>query len=417
MLGVGVYAQAAGTVVAAAPAFFIPFLHTQHGLSLAEAGALAAAPNIGLVLTLVLWGWFADRTGERGVLVAGLLLTSAAVAGALLVVSAGSAGTAGSAGIGNIWALGLLLGFAGAGTGSVNVASGRVVVGWFPAHRRGLAMGIRQTCQPLGIAAAALAIPALVAGGSLAPALILCIVLTLVAALACAILIIDPPRTPLPVGHKPADSNPYVRSRTLVRIHAVSALLVIPQTALSTFGLVWLIVDQGWSALAAGALVAAAQFLGALGRILVGIISDRVGSRLRPLRWVALLGVPTLLLTAASGAVHWPWAVALSYILASCIAVADNGLAFTSVAEIAGGRWAGRALGIQNTGQFAATAIVGPAVGALITVIGYSGAFALLALAPIIALPILPRPEAEPRHEKPADAPIGTTGGEASRAD
>ncbi|WP_030148447.1 MFS transporter [Mycetocola saprophilus] len=395
MLGVGVYAQAAGTVVAAAPAFFIPFLHTQRGLSLAEAGALAAAPNVGLVLTLVLWGWIADRRGERGVLVAGLLLTTLAVLGALFV-----SGTS----TGSLWILGVLLGIAGAGTGSVNVASGRVVVGWFPANRRGLAMGIRQTCQPLGIAAAALAIPALIAGGSLAPALILCAVLVLVAAIACAIVIVDPPRHPLTPGTTAAQTNPYRRSGTLARIHAVSALLVVPQTALSTFGLVWLIVDQGWSALAAGALVAVSQLLGAFGRIAVGVLSDRVGSRLQPLRWIALIGVATLLLTAAAGAVHWPWAVAITYVLASCIAVADNGLAFTAVAEISGSRWAGRALGIQNSGQFAATALVGPAVGALITLIGYSGAFAVLALAPIIALPILPGRQAETAYE-----PVETT--------
>jgi sugar phosphate permease len=34
---------------------------------------------------------------------------------------------------------------------SSNSASGRLVVGWFPPERRGLAMGIRQTAQPLGV--------------------------------------------------------------------------------------------------------------------------------------------------------------------------------------------------------------------------------------------------------------------------
>src|SRR6218665_3336562 len=39
--------------------------------------------------------------------------------------------------------------------------------------------------------------------------------------------------------------NPYRRSRFLLRIHAVSVLLVVPQFALSIFGLVWLIADLG----------------------------------------------------------------------------------------------------------------------------------------------------------------------------
>ena len=45
-----------------------------------------------------------------------------------------------------------VMGMFAASTGS---ASGRIVVGWFPPERRGLAMGIRQMAQPLGVAVAA----------------------------------------------------------------------------------------------------------------------------------------------------------------------------------------------------------------------------------------------------------------------
>ena len=79
------------------------------------------------------------------------------------------------------------------------------------------------------------------------------------------------------------------------------------------------------------------------------------------------------------------------YVLASCVSVADNGLAFTAVAELAGAHWSGRALGAQNTGQFLAAAIVAPVVGVLIGATGYSLAFALLALAPAASLPLIPR--------------------------
>ncbi|MCB8808828.1 hypothetical protein LJD48_28195, partial [Escherichia coli] len=62
-----------------------------------------------------------------------------------------------------------------------------------------------------------------------------------------------------------------------------------------------------------------------------------------------------------------PASIAL-LVIASVITVADNGLAFTSVAEAAGPYWSGRALGAQNTGQFLVAAIVPPAIGALIGV-------------------------------------------------
>jgi MFS family permease len=165
----------------------------------------------------------------------------------------------------------------------------------------------------------------------------------------------------------------------------------VPQYVLATFGLVWLIVDQGWNPLAAGVLVAVSQIIGAGGRIGAGVLSDRVGSRLRPLRWVALAGIPLLLLTAGAGALHIAPLVAIAYLLASCVSVADNGLAFTAVAEIAGAHWSGRALGTQNTGQALAAAAVAPLVGALIGVVGFSVAFALIALAPLVAVPLVPR--------------------------
>ncbi|MDR2852271.1 MAG: hypothetical protein LBV61_04320, partial [Burkholderiaceae bacterium] len=66
-------------------------------------------------------------------------------------------------------------------------------------------------------------------------------------------------------------------------------------------------------------------------------------------------------------------------------------LAFTSVAEAAGPFWAGRALGIQNTGQFLAASAVGPTVGALITAVGYPIAFGIVALAPLISLGLVPK--------------------------
>src|SRR5262249_28103145 len=157
----------------------------------------------------------------------------------------------------------------------------------------------------------------------------------------------------------------------LARVHAVSVLLVVPQFTLSTFGLAWLTVGLGWGATAAGATMAASQLVGAVGRIGVGMLSDRVGSRMRPLGWVALAGVATLPASAAAGHAHWLAASVVLLVVATTVSVADNGLAFTAVAEAAGPGWSGRALGVQNSGQFLAASAVGPVVGALIAVVGY----------------------------------------------
>lgn len=395
MLGVAVAAQAATTLVTSTPAFLIPLLHTERGLSLAEAGLLAAAPSVGLLLTLVLWGAATDRWGERRILTIGLLATAVAMVGALLARDYAS--------------LGIAFVVVGMGAASASSASGRVVIGWFPASRRGLAMGIRQMSQPLGVGIGAVTVPLLVAGGAIEPALYFGGAFVLLMGVVCFAVIVDPHREPRAVDAVGRPANPYRGDRTLARIHGVSALLVVPQYVLSTFGLVWLIADQRLDPVAAGVLVAAAQFVGAFGRIAVGALSDRVGSRLRPLRWVALAGVPLLLLTAGAGAVHAAPLVAVSFILASCVSVADNGLAFTAVAEIAGSHWSGRALGTQNTGQFAAAAAVAPLVGGLIGLVGYSVAFALVAIAPLVAVPLIPRDRSE-APSAGASGPAGPAG-------
>ena len=91
---------------------------------------------IGTLLTLLPWGLLADRFGERLVLGTGLGACGIATA------AAGSAHTFKS--------LVLLVGLAGAAGASVNAASGRAVMQWFPASERGFALGVRQTAIPVG---------------------------------------------------------------------------------------------------------------------------------------------------------------------------------------------------------------------------------------------------------------------------
>ena len=377
MLALGVSAQAAGSLFASTPAYLIPLLHLDRGVPLAQAGLLAAAPSLGMVMALVAWGAVTDRYGERWVIAGGLALTS--------VFAFAAAAVSGYVGLGVLFVLG------GAAAASTSAASGRVVIGWFPRSRRGLAMGIRQISQPLGVAVAALAVPALASHLGIWAPLLLAGALTAVLAAACAVGIANPPRPPsAPAVDGRRPFNPYRESLFLTRIHLLSALLVVPQFTLSTFGLIWLITGLHWNVTAAGAVIAAAQFVGALGRIAVGSASDRVGSRTRVLRWVAVSGVVVMLALAGCGGLHLAVASAVVLIVASTVSVADNGLSFTSVAEAAGPTWSGKALGIQNTGQFLAASAVGPGIGALITVVGYPVAFALVALTPLAAIPLVP---------------------------
>ena len=142
MLGASVAAQAGASVAINGPAFLIPSLQDDRGLSLTQAGTVAAMPIAGVMVTLFLWGLVVDRLGERIVLLTGLGGT------AVFSVRSRPRSTARS----RLCAVLFVVGMFAASTGS---ASGRIVVGWFPPQRRGLAMGIRQMAQPLGVAVAA----------------------------------------------------------------------------------------------------------------------------------------------------------------------------------------------------------------------------------------------------------------------
>lgn len=374
MLAVSMTGQVAGTVFVNGAPFLIPHLHHDRGLSLAHAGTIAAAPLAGVMVSLVAWGLVVDRIGERASMTAGLVIVTIAAFGAALADS--------------LLGLGLWFLVGGIGAASANSASGRIVVGWFPAQRRGTAMGIRQTALPLGVGLGALLVPNLVKGHGLTATLLVIAVICAAATALSATLLADPPRPTRTeasgLGHL---VNPYTRDSRLWRIHLASSLLVIPQFTVWTYMLVWLIDDQGWSTFAASVLVASTQLLGAAGRIGAGWWSDRVGSRLEPMRIVALAAAAMMLaLGLLSGT---PLAIAL-IVIATAVTVADNGLAFTSVAEIGGPYWSGRAMGLQNTGQYIVSALVPPLVGAVVSGKGYGFAFAAVAVFPVLAIPLIP---------------------------
>ncbi|HEY0811819.1 MAG TPA: MFS transporter, partial [Pseudonocardia sp.] len=245
---------------------------------------------------------------------------------------------------------------------------------------------IRQTAQPLGVALAGLVLPSLArqtgAFGALGVPAALCLL--------SALLVIgfapNPVRAPRAVGA--SAGSPY-RTPVLWRLHAASAMLVVPQFAITAFGTEYLVRQQHWTVTAAGAFVAVIQIAGAVSRIASGVWSDRVGSRLRPMRQLAV-GAALVLVAFALGDAFAPWLTIVALAVGGIVTVADNGLAFTAVAEIAGSAWSGRALGIQNTGQNIVASLTPIALGAVVGVAGYAIGFVAAAAAPVAAIALTP---------------------------
>ena len=372
VLVTGMVAMTASSALQFGLPYLIPSLRAD-GLSLQQAGVVAAAPVAGLLCTLIAWGAAADRWGERWVMTIGL-----GAAGLILLIATSVAGV--------VW-LAVCFFLAGASGGAVQASSGRLILGWFAARERGLAMGLRQTSVPLGVAVAALTLPVL----SRSLALVFLGTLCLVASALAGLIVRDPPRSPVapvtPTG-EPATriASPY-RTGVLWRIHAASALLVVPQVTVATFALVYLVDVHGWPAGRAGRLLAALQVGGAVARLAAGWWSDRIGARLRPMRQATVAIAIALALLAAT--THSAAAVAV-LLAAGILTVSPNGLAFTAVAERAGSAWAGRALGVQNTAQNLVASATVPIMAAVVGATSYGMAFAATIAFPLAAAVALP---------------------------
>lgn len=374
VLAVGTLGQTATCVFTYGLASLVPRMQSELGLSLAGAGTLLSAPVAGLLATLVLWGVATDRFGERATLAVGLGL-----AGAVLVLAPVTSSAVG---------LGVVLAAAGAAGASVNAASGRVVLGFFPAGGRGTAMGIRQSAQPLGVALGAAVFPPLAGAVGLRGALLFPAGLCLVSAVLVVLVVTDPPAVAAPVTD-PRGRSPYADG-VLGRIHAASALLVVPQFATAAFAVEFLVRETGRSDVSAGRLMAVVSAVGALARVGAGRWSDRVGSRLAPVRTIAVATAAVTAVLALGAALRLDPLSVGALVVATVVSASPNGLSFTAVAERAGTAWSGRALGIQNTGQNLTAVVTPPVLGAVVAGAGFPVAFVLAAAAPVLAAAVVP---------------------------
>ncbi|HET7554409.1 MAG TPA: MFS transporter [Gaiellaceae bacterium] len=370
VLAAGTAAQTSFSAVIVGLPVLAPTLRDAHDLSLVQVGVVLDALWIGTLLTLLPWGMLADRVGERIVLATGLVACAAALVGA------GSAGGFGS--------LVLLVGLAGAAGASVNAASGRAVMQWFPASERGFALGVRQTAIPVGGLISALVLPALALRTSFVFLAGLCVA----GAVFGAAVIRERAGVVEDDVLEPRGLGATLRDHRLWLLCGGSSLYLVAQLAITGFLVLFLHDERGLSEAAAAGVLAGVQVVAAAMRIGGGRWSDRLGSRVRPLRIVGLGSAVTLAVATALLSAPLPLLIA-AFVLAGGLSMSWNGLSFTAAAEIAGRMRAGAALGMQQSALAAAGAIVPPAFAAIVAASSWRLGFALSAAFPLAGVALL----------------------------
>ena len=367
VLAAGTAAQASLSAVLIGLPVLAPALRDEFGLSISQVGLAMSSLWIGPILTLLPWGLLADRLGERIVLSTGL-----AVCG-VLAAAAGFAS--------DFTTLVALLFLSGAAGASVNAASGRAVMQWFPPEERGFALGIRQTAIPVGGGLAAVILPFADRHGGLEAAFGYLGGMCLAGAFVAALVIREPPARDAELE---GGTVPWtLRDGRIWTLSVGSALYLSAQVALMSFAVLFLHDEHGMSEASAAGVLALLQVGAVITRIGAGRLSDRLGNRLRPLRWVGLASAAGLLVMALVAEDGLPFIIVV-VVVAGAISMAWNGLSLTAAAELAGRARSGAAIGFQQTTLSVIGVLMPVTFAALVEATSWRIAFALSALGPLV---------------------------------
>jgi MFS family permease len=349
VLAVALAVQTATSIVAAAMAVMLPFVKDEFGLSFAQAGLVANFSFVGSFLAIALAGLAVDALGDRFVMVLGGIVAGTFAMAAALAQS--------------LWVLLVLLLLMGAGISMPTPAGSVAVRNAFPLRLRGSVMSIRQTGIPLGGFFAALLLPpiALVSGWRVGMAVAGAIA---VAVAAAGLAIYRAAARPGAVeGEGRGFRHVMNRDSTVAAVGGV--FLVGAQMSILTYLVAFLIHDRGLPLSLAAAFLAASQLAGAGGRILWGVVSDRLlgGGRRTALLLAAATGATgSLVLAALPAATPLPLLVA-AIVACAVGAVGWNGVQISFLSELARpgteGRSVGIALMIQQPGILAGPFLFG----------------------------------------------------------
>jgi len=393
VLGIGVAANACFSATLAGIPSTAVAMRADYGLGNGELGIVLGMLGLGVALSEVPWGMATDRLGDRRILLVGLGLSAAWMAGmaALCVPGAGSGPT--------LLALCLALLIAGVFAGSVNGASGRAVMAWFAEGERGLAMSIRQTAVPLGGGLGALVLPGLAHHLGFAAVFGSLAIASLVTAAFTWRWLHEPQSLRASTGalREQHGRNP-LRSGVVWQLALGIGLLCMPQVAVLSFTSVFLHDFAGLGVLAISVSLGCVQAGAMVSRVWSGRWTDRHGNRREYMRacckGAALLfgvlgGLSVMVQTHGTGT--FGLALLLLALVAAGVCVsAWHGVAFTELATLAGTQRAATALALGNTCAFAGFFLVPLCVPTLQAASGWSGvwwASALCALMAAIAFP------------------------------
>jgi ACS family hexuronate transporter-like MFS transporter len=356
-----------------------PFLRDELNLTHAEVGLLMSFIYIGVVSSSLFFGWITDLLGERRALTLGL-----GIQGVFMI---------GFAWVHAFFLGGILLLLSGIGYSSVNPATTKGVMRWFPPQGRATAMGLKQTGIPLGGILAASTLPGLALAFGWRASVILVSAATLVSILAVRIGI--PPAPSLqkqPVGMHWAQLREVLSNRSILALSIMGIFLAGAQLAIITHLVLFLKKEYLFSTVLAGFFLALVQAGGIAGRIGWGLVSDFLagGRRKSILVIIGITAILQLFILGRIGPDIPAILLVLFIILLGSTTIGYHGVLFGLMGEMVRKEVVGLATGFSLTITFLGIVLYPPLFGHLVDRWGsYSPAWDMLAVSWIAALFIL----------------------------
>ena len=351
------------------------------GLTLTQAGSFLSAYYVGPMLMSLPAGAMADRWGVKRTLVLGQVV----IAGGLVAVALS----------GSYAVLIVLMMVSGVGYGMLNPTSTKAIIGWFPPSQRATVVGLKQVGFPFGAMLGAALLPVLGLALGWRWAVVASAALIAVGALASAALYRDAPAPP-GAAAPPARgaARRVLADRDLWLVAVATLIFAAVQTVWMAYLALYLQGVVGLSLLAASRYLALAQAGGMAGRVVFGVLSDRVfgGSRRLPL---AIAGCGTAVCSVAiaftgSGSPAL-WLVVLCAVF-GFVGIGWNGVQHTLMAELAGPGAAGASVGFGLALSSIGVTVAPPVFGALVEWAGgYRGPWIGLAVTMAAGLGLLAR--------------------------
>jgi MFS family permease len=263
VLALATFAQTGGCFLVQGLGALGPTLEAAFGLDAAQVGLAMSAAQTTPIVGLLIAGLLLDRFSERLIVGVGATMVAASLFAAARAASYGEILS---------WLVVASIGYC-----TVQPGGGKVVAAWFSPDTRGFAMGIRQAGLPLGAALAALILPVVAAERGWRAAFDLGAFAALISGLLFAFLY-RPPPDPLP-ERKRATADWKERLAELAprlqRIVWPGVTLVSVQFCITVYLPLDLRDRFGIPVETGVKLLFAAQFAGAVARILLAAWSDR----------------------------------------------------------------------------------------------------------------------------------------------